>query len=292
MKKLLRAALLALLCANAALGDGIDFDPETLAGPSLEKICMVIVANPDSQVLAAEKGEIDVLGDIARPSDINRLSASPHLDMSLARGFHAFFLLMNNQASPWNDPAVRRAAAMSLDRNSMVRGIYQGYCEPINSWLPPVSPWAAPDGTRNIFDRKAARELLLSAGYRFNYAGRLLRPDGTPFPAVKLLSPLARVAPTTAEMAERIAASLNAAGFDVDVEPMDFSAMVARLDRKDYSLAVLAWSMGRNPDSLYSRLHISTVKSFLFDMNGIPVFRIIRISSDWKFLPATICIPG
>ena len=285
MKKLLRAALLALLCANAALGDGIDFDPETLAGPSLEKICMVIVANPDSQVLAAEKGEIDVLGDIARPSDINRLSASPHLDMSLARGFHAFFLLMNNQASPWNDPAVRRAAAMSLDRNSMVRGIYQGYCEPINSWLPPVSPWAAPDGTRNIFDRKAARELLLSAGYRFNYAGRLLRPDGTPFPAVKLLSPLARVAPTTAEMAERIAASLNAAGFDVDVEPMDFSAMVARLDRKDYSLAVLAWSMGRNPDSLYSFYHSSMDVPGGYNMTGIRDARLDAALERLRFAP-------
>ncbi|MBO5493697.1 MAG: ABC transporter substrate-binding protein [Pyramidobacter sp.] len=268
MKKLLCAALLAL-CCSAAQAAGIDFDPETVSGPSVEKICMVIVANADSQVLAAEKGEIDVLSDIARPSDINRLSASPRLDMSLARGFHAFFLLMNNQTPPWNDPAVRRAAAMSTDRNSMVRNIYQGYCEPINSWLPPVSPWASAEGTRNIFDRAAARELLLSAGYRFSYAGRLLMPDGSPVPAVKLLAPLARVAPTTAEMAEQIAASLNASGFDVEVEPMDFSAMIARLDRKDYSLAVLAWSMGRNPDSLYSFYHSSMDVPGGYNMTGI-----------------------
>ncbi len=269
MKKFARAALLALLCASALRAREIDFDPETVAGPNIEKICMVIVTGADSQVLAAEKGEIDVLGDIARPSDIDRLSESPKLDMTLARGFHAFFLLMNTKNPPWDDAAVRRAAAMSVDRNGIVRNIYQGYCEPINGWLPPVSPWASAEGTRNIFDREAARELLLSRGYGFDSRGRLLMPDGGRVPRVTLLTPLARVAPTTAEMAEQIAASLNASGFDVETEPMDFSAMIARLDRRDYSLAVLAWSMGRNPDSLYSFYHSSADVPGGYNMTGI-----------------------
>lgn len=216
----------------------------------------------------SENGELDIVGDIARPADIDRLSADPNLEMSLARGFHAFFLLMNNTRAPWNDRIVRQAAAQSIDRNSMVRSIYSGYCEPINGWLPPVSPWASPDGTRNIFDRAAACEKLLSCGYRFNFAGKLTAPDGRPLPKITLLAPLARVAPTTAEMAERLADSLNAAGFDVEVEPLDFSAMVARLDRKDYSLAVLGWSMGRNPDSLYSFYHSAMDVAGGYNMTG------------------------
>ncbi len=269
MIKFVCAFLIALLCAPPLPAREIDFDPETVAGPEIEKICMVIVTGADSQVLAAEKGEVDVLGDIARPSDINRLSGSPGLEMTLARGFHAFFLLMNNTIPPWNDAVVRRAAAMSVDRNNIVRNIYQGYCEPINGWLPPVSPWAIAEGTRNIFDREAARELLRSHGYGFDSGGRLLMPDGSRAPRVTLLAPLARVAPTTAEMAEQIAASLNASGFDVEVEPMDFSAMIARLDRKEYSLAVLAWSMGRNPDSLYSFYHSSMDVPGGYNMTGI-----------------------
>lgn len=271
MKKLLCSALLciALLAHVHAAAAEATFDPETAAGPAIEQICMVIVASPDSQVLAAEKGEIDILSDIARPSDINRLSLSPGLNMTLARGFHAFFLLMNNAAPPWNDPAVRRAAAMSVDRNNMVRNIYQGYCEPINSWLPPVSPWAAADGSRNIFDRAGAWRVLREAGYKKNFAGRLLMPDGSPMPRMKLLAPLARVAPTTAEMAEQIAASLNAAGFDMEVESIDFSALIARLDRKEYSLSVLAWNMGRNPDSLYSFYHSSADVPGGYNLTGI-----------------------
>lgn len=228
------------------------FDPQKIYGPRIDKLCMVIIRNSDAQILAAQKGDIDIMGDMALPSDIDRLSRDPNLSMSLARGFHAFFLLFNNKAAPWDDKYVRQAAAQALDRNNIVRTIYSGYCEPINTWLPPVSPWALPESGKIIFDRKASRAKLKSLGYSWNLAGTLVTPEGKAIPKLKLLTPLARVAPTTAELAEQIADSLHAVGFPVEVEPMDFSVMISKLDRKDYSLAVLAWGMGRNPDSLYS----------------------------------------
>ena len=233
------------------------FDPDDVYGPRIEKLCMVIITNADSQVLAAEKGELDIVSDITRPSDIDRLSRDPGLSMSLARGFHAFFLLLNNKNRPWNDPEVRHAAAEAIDRNNMVRTIYSGYCEPINGWLPPVSPWSLPDSTRNIYNRASAKKRLSDRGYKWSLTGELIYPDGKPVAGMRLLTPLARVAPTTAELAEQIADSLRSVGFPVEVEPMDFSAMVGKLDRKEYSLGVIAWSMGRNPDSLYSFYHSS-----------------------------------
>jgi peptide/nickel transport system substrate-binding protein len=245
------------------------FDPDKTYGPRIDKICMVIITNSDAQILAAEKGEIDIIADVTRPSDIDRLSRDPHLKMSLARGFHAFFLLLNNKTAPWNDKTVRQAAAEAIDRNNIVRTIFSGYCEPINSWLPPVSPWAIPESTKNIFSRDMARNKLKACGYKWNIAGRLIAPDGKPLKTIKLLTPLASVAPTTAELAEQIADSLHAVGFPVEVEPMDFSAMISKLDRKDYSLAVLAWSMGRNPDSLYSFYHSSMDVPGGYNMTGI-----------------------
>lgn len=231
------------------------FDPEKVYGPRIDKLCMVIIRNSDAQILAAQKGDIDIMGDMALPSDIDRLSRDTRLSMSLARGFHAFFLLLNNKVAPWDDKYVRQAAAQAIDRNNIVRTIYSGYCEPINTWLPPVSPWALPESGKVIFDRRSARAKLESLGYSWNLAGTLITPKGKTVPKLKLLTPLARVAPTTAELAEQVANSLHAVGFPVEVEPMDFSAMISKLDRKDYSLAVLAWGMGRNPDSLYSFYH-------------------------------------
>jgi len=259
--------LLALLTAPAAARPA-DIDFNKVSGPKIDKLCMLIIANDDAKVLAAEKGDIDIISDITRPSDIDRLSRNPKLQMSLARGFHAFFLLLNNKAEPWNDYAVRQAAAQAIDRNNMVRTIFSGYCEPINGWLPPASPWALPDSATDIYDRSEARRKLKSRGYSWNIAGILVTPKGRVLEKMKLLAPLARVAPTTAELAEQIADSLRAIGFPVEVEPMDFSSMIAKLDRKEYSLAVLAWSMGRNPDSLYSFYHSSMDVEGGYNMTG------------------------
>ncbi len=260
--------LLLVLSAPSARAHAGRLDLSKVYGPRIEKLCMVIIANDDAKILAAEKGELDIISDITRPSDIDRLSRDPKLEMSLARGSHAFFLLLNNNSEPWNDKLVRQAAAEAIDRNNIVRTIFSGYCEPINSWLPPVSPWALPDSTKNIYNRNEARRKLRNRGYTWNVAGNLVAPDGKPLKKMKLLTPLARVAPTTAELAEQIADSLHAIGFPVEVEPMDFSSMIAKLDRREYSLAVLAWSMGRNPDSLYSFYHSSMNVEGGYNMTG------------------------
>lgn len=246
---------------------------------------MLIITNPDAQILAAEAGELDVLSDVARPSDIDRLGSNPKLNMSLARGMHAFFLLLNNKQFPWDDAAVRRAAAMSVDRGSIVRMIFSGYCEPINSWLPPVSPWALASSARDIYDPEGAARMLEERGYTRDGSGFLRAPDGRPFPKMAILTPLARLAPTTAELAELIADSLTAAGFPAETEPMDFSTMIARLDRKEYSMAVLAWSLGRNPDSLYSFYHSSMDFPGGYNMTGVRDARLDAALERLRFAP-------
>lgn len=247
-------ALLAL--PGAAAAAPVDLDK--LYGPRVDKLCMMIILNPDAQIMAAESGELDILGDITRPSDIERLARSKKVELSLARGYHGFFLLMNNKDKIWSDARVRRAAAAAIDRNNIVRTIFSGYSEPINGWLPPVSPWALPDTGSNRYDPQAARGLLREAGYTWNLAGQLVAPDGRPVKKIKLMTPLARMVPTTNEVAERIADALAAVGFPVEVEPLDFSTIISRLDRRDYSLGVLAWSMGGRPTTLYTFFHSSS----------------------------------
>lgn len=61
---------------------------------------MLIISNPDAQIMAAEAGELDIVSDIARPSDIDRLSANKNLQMSLARGMHAFFCCSTTAPRP------------------------------------------------------------------------------------------------------------------------------------------------------------------------------------------------
>lgn len=279
------AVLIAALAMGLPYAEAAKIDVNGIRGPKIEELSMLIITNPDAQIMAAEAGELDILSDIARPSDIDRLSANKDLSMSLARGMHAFFLLMNNEAFPWDNPAVRRAAAMSIDRSSIVRMIFSGYCEPINSWLPPVSPWALANSAQDIYDPAGAQKLLEENGYTKDLSGVLTSPDGRRFPVMKILTPLARMAPTTAELAELIADSLRDAGFPAETEPIDFSTMIARLDRKDYMMAVLAWGLGRNPDSLYSFYHSEMNVPGGYNMTGIEDARLDEALAKLRFAP-------
>lgn len=285
-KKFLSVLFMMLLpCFSSAAFCGGRVAAPDIRGPKVSELSMIIISNPDAQVMAAEAGELDIMGDIARPSDIDRLAENKELAMSTARGFHAFFLLLNNKKNPWNSTALRRAAAMSIDRSSIVRMIFSGYCEPINSWLPPVSPWAPADSAADIYDPQAARELLMKNGYSWNIKGRLLAPDGSVIPSMKLLTPLARVAPTTAELAQMIADSLSVIGISAETEPIDFSVMINRLDRKEYDMAVLAWGMGRNPDSLYSFYHSSMDFEGGYNMTGVSDARLDKALEALRAAP-------
>lgn len=283
---LLTAAFSLLFCHGLfCYGAAEALSLSEIRGPRIEELSMLIIANPDAQIMAAEAGEIDIISDIGRPSDIRRLSAGKKLNMSLARGFHAFFLVLNNTVSPWNNPAVRRAAAMSIDRNAIVRMVFSGYCEPINSWLPPVSPWALPDSNEDIYNPAAAQALLAKHGYKKDITGFLTDSEGKRLPVIKLLTPLARVAPTTAELAGLMADSLRAAGFPAEAEPIDFSTMIAKMDRKEYSAAVLAWSMGVTPSSLYSFYHSSMSVEGGYNISGIKDQRLDRALEQLRFAP-------
>ena len=262
------------------------FDPMTVYGPRLDKICMVIIKNSDTQVLAAEKGEIDIVSDIVLPSDIDRLSRNTNFSMSLARGYHAFFLLLNNKTYPFDNKFVRQAAACAIDKDNIVRTIYSGYCEPINTWLPPVSIWALPEASRSVYSPKDAKDKLKALGYSWSLTGTLISPDGKPMPKIKLLTPMASVAPTTAELAEQIADCLYRVGFPVEVEPMDFSAMISKLDRKEYSMAVLAWGLGQTPESLYSFYHSEMDKPGGNNLTGTNNKELDAALSELRFAPS------
>lgn len=256
-KRFLRNVVLAVcgIAIFVAAACGVDVD--AIRGPKIEELYLVIIRDPDAQLLALEKGQIDLLSDITRPVDIERLASNEELSLSLAQGFHAFFLGFNIRKAPWDRVELRRAIWQAIPRNQLVRDIFSGYSAPLSTFLPPASPYCTEDLEASPYDLESARRTLQEAGWR--YSNGFLIPPGEDLPLkpMKILSPTAQVAPTTAELAQRIAASLRELGLPMDVEPVDFSTLIARLDEHAFDSYVLAWQLSRDPDSLYAFFHSS-----------------------------------
>jgi peptide/nickel transport system substrate-binding protein len=249
---------LILFTAGCSTAREETFSADQFRGPKIKDLYMVIIRDPDAQVLAIEKGDIHILGDITRPVDVERLCINPKLDLSLAQAFHGFFLGFNLRKSPWNRKELRQAAWMAIPREKIVRDLFSGYAAPLASFLPPASPYYAEDLPVPPQDLEGARSMLEKNGWSRDSRGILIPPGSdTPLETMKLLSPTAQVAPTTAELVTRLVTSLNSIGIPLEVDPMDFSTMIARLNDHDFDSYVLAWSMTRDPDSLFAFYHSS-----------------------------------
>lgn len=289
MKKAYRSLVPALLILLANLQTApaatIDlFSPEDIRGPHIEELYMVIIRDPDAQVLALEKGDIDILGDITRPVDVEKLSRNENIDLSLAQAFHGFFLGFNLRKAPWTMQELRQAAWQAIPREEIVRGLFQGYAAPLASFLPPASPYYEGNILVYPHDMAGAKAWLSEKGWTWTEDNVLIPPGGTsPLGKMKLLSPTAQVAPTTAELSSRMASALRELGIPLEVEPMDFATMLSRIDEHDFDAYVLAWSMTRDPDSLYAFYHSSMDIEGGYNLPGIHDRELDRVLEDLKW---------
>ncbi|MDR1741113.1 MAG: ABC transporter substrate-binding protein [Synergistaceae bacterium] len=266
MKTRLAAALVMLL-AWPSWG-GSSFDISAFRGPRMSELYYVVIRDTDAQLLAMETGKLDVLSDIYRPADVEKLAGSDKVEMSLASSFHGFFITFNVRKFPWDRAELRTAASMAMDRRRWTRDLFSGYAEPMTSFLPAVSPYCEPPEPRPQ-GVDAARRLLAEAGWTWNTKGALVSPEGREVPKTRVFCPPSSVAATTTEIAWMAADALSAIGAPAEAEPMDFQTMLARVDARDFDACTNAWGMSRDPDVLYSFYHSSMDVEGGYNLSGI-----------------------
>src|SRR3990170_588918 len=131
--------------------------------PSLARVTYVLAGG--SPLVMYENDEIDITGvginDIERIRDTSdplnaEFTESPSLD--------TYYIGFNTQEPPFDDPDVRRAFAMAIDKQVLAEVVLKELVVPAKGVLPPGMP-GFNDGLEGIpFDPDGARELLDDAG--------------------------------------------------------------------------------------------------------------------------------
>jgi peptide/nickel transport system substrate-binding protein len=98
----------------------------------------------------------------------------------------AFAIEVNHRRRPWDDPRVRLAASLAIDRDELVKVATQGYGR-VSGVMEPDGPWALPEeelrkipgfGRNKEQERQQARRLLAEAGYGGGFETRILVRKG------------------------------------------------------------------------------------------------------------------
>ncbi|MFQ5710673.1 MAG: ABC transporter substrate-binding protein [Candidatus Geothermarchaeales archaeon] len=227
-------------------------------GPHINDLYFIVVKSPDAQLIALQTGEADGVADLIRPDDVETLSADPKFQMTFAPQFHYVYVGFNMRVSPTDDDALRKAISHLIPREEIASELFRGTVTPVYSVVPPSSMWYNPDVPKYAYNPEAAAALLDEAGYTVDKAtGKRIDPTtGKPLRDIKIMTPTAEVAPTTAQIGTWIAEEGQRIGLPLVAEPTDFDVIVNKvMNEHDYDAYILAWGLSREPTYLYDFFH-------------------------------------
>jgi oligopeptide transport system substrate-binding protein len=141
--------------------------------PAIERVSMFMVNEKTTALAMYEQGQLDFIDNHSIPTlEKGRLAKQRGFKrVPQLRGYYYGFI---TDKKPFNDPKVRKAFAMAIDRNVFPKILHGGET-PASSWIPPGMP--AHNSKLGLpFNPVEARRLLREAGY----------PEGNGFPRVTL----------------------------------------------------------------------------------------------------------
>lgn len=184
--------------------------------PKLAGVELRIIPEMSAKLAALQSGELDVVWDL--PLDqVKPLSQRGDLRVESIASATWDAAIMNNLIPPFNDPRVRLAFNMGIDKADVVELTLFGQGAPTISPIPPTHPFYAQDLKPGPADPAGARKLLAQAGH----------PNGISIPII---------VPTGRAVRERLGVTLQQlakpAGFDLQIQRVPFSAYDAEVSGK------------------------------------------------------------
>jgi peptide/nickel transport system substrate-binding protein len=184
--------------------------------------------------LAALRGdEVGVMEDPA-DRDLPSLAKAGGIKTESKPGFAQTLMLFNHARKPFDDPRVRQAIMYAIDREALVKAVYDGHATVADSLIPSTYPGYVKPTTTYSYDPERAKSLLAAAGHS-DFTFELM---------VNSLSYVGAQAPFIKEQ-------MAAAGIDAKLRLGDSQALFARVTGGQYSAFITISDtsiFGQDPD--------------------------------------------
>ena len=217
------------------------FDP---AQAKFDKVVFRIIPDDNVRLANLRSGDIDVL-HMVRPSDATAIKREGRFELSnvTGLGYQGITINLHNKTGKQNppgdlgtplanDPRVREALELSIDREALNQVVWDGLYTPGCTPIPPISVFF--DKTRKCPGRDVARakKLLAEAGLAGGYA----------FEMTIINNPAER------RVGEVIQQMAREAGFNIALRPQEFASALKDDDDGKLQAFQVGWSGRVDPD--------------------------------------------
>lgn len=208
--------------------------------PKVEEIVFQTIPESSNRLIALETKEIDIAYDISA-NDIKGIEKKPDLRVINRPSLGSDFLTINTERL--KDKRVRQALDYAIDKDSIIKAVYEGYGVVPNSILSPNVFGYSKEGKRREYNPEKARELLKEAGAE-NLKLKLWIYDE----------------PSRQQMAQIIQANLKEVGVEAEIIVAEVSTFLQYTGRGEHDVLIGLWyvSTGDADYGYYPLLHSSS----------------------------------
>jgi peptide/nickel transport system substrate-binding protein len=218
--------------------------------PYLDGIRYTVITERGTRLAALQAGRLDAFVplEMTRAMAEAAKKSAPSLIITEVGQNGSDNVLLNHKRPPFDNPAVRRAVSLAMDRHGYVQSVRHGGAVVGAGLMPkPLGFWGLSDpdlktlpGYRNsATDKAEARRLLAGAGFG---------PGGKPL-RVELAT---RTLSIYLDVASFVADQLHQVGIESTVKQMDSAAWFPALARRDFQIAANLTAGGfDDPDAYF-----------------------------------------
>ncbi len=210
--------------------------------PIFNRIVYRFISNPQASLQSLLAGQIDAdplepsqwLKYRRRKSFLAKFTTYKYLSSSSGYSYIGW-----NLKKPWfKDRRTRTALAMLVNQPAIIKTFMHGLAVQNTGPFNPISPQNNPHVKPIPYDPAQAAILLKKAGWRMDSDG-LLERGGVKF---RFGLTIPSQFPLYKRIAEYIKQQFATAGIDMQINPLDFTTLIQKINHRHFSAVMLGWS--------------------------------------------------
>lgn len=208
----------------------------------VDSVAFKVIPESATRNADLERGFVHV-ADPVQPIEVKEINDGDYGTVLQKPSSSLSYIGFNTEKAPFDDPKVRQAISMMVDKDEMIEGVYEGFGIPAIGPLAPGIFGYNEDMKPLSTDVEKAKELMKEAGHEDGFKTSVWTNDN----------------PQRADMAIILQDSLKVLNIDVKIEQMEFGTYLEKTAQGEHDMFILGWSnpTGDADYGMYALFHSS-----------------------------------